>query len=84
MKKALFIFLLLLISACEKRTVHVDSKTSKKVDPLTHSVTHESPKEVCLNGVVYYDLAYHGGNYTPKLVLEDRVGQGKALTGVSC
>lgn len=73
------------LSGCGKtEIVYVDSATGKVTKPPIKSITHESPKEVCLNYVTYYNLGYHSKNYTPKIVLKDRVGEGKALTGVTC
>jgi hypothetical protein len=84
MKKIILIYLVFLLSACGEETVYLDSETGKVVEPPKPSIKHFSPAEVCLNGVVYYDLGYHPGNFTPKLVLKDKVGNGKALTGVEC
>jgi hypothetical protein len=84
MKKIILISLLFLLSACGETIVYLHSETGEVVEPPPPKIKNFSPKEVCINGVVYYNLGYHAGNFTPKLVLKDKVGNGKALTGVEC
>jgi hypothetical protein len=74
-----------ILSGCGKtEIVYVDPTTGKVTQPPIESIKNESPKEACLNNVTYYNLGYHSRNFTPKIVLQDRVGEGKALTGLAC